>query len=61
MIMCSTASKMWITNGNIADVAVVWAKDDEGTVRGFIVHTDAKGFSANKVKQQDELARVGDK
>ncbi|GIS72483.1 MAG: hypothetical protein CM1200mP10_20600 [Candidatus Neomarinimicrobiota bacterium] len=26
---------MWITNGSIADVAVVWAKDDEGVVRGF--------------------------
>ena len=38
-------SKMWITNGNIADIAVVWARTDEG-IRGFIVPTDAPGFSA---------------
>jgi glutaryl-CoA dehydrogenase len=33
-------SKMWITNSPIADVAVVWAKDDDGVVRGFLVDTD---------------------
>lgn len=38
-------SKMWITNGSIADVAVVWAATDEG-VRGFVVPTDTPGFSA---------------
>lgn len=48
-------SKMWITNGNIADIAVVWAKDDGGTVRGFIVPTDSKGFTANKVKHKMSL------
>ena len=48
-------SKMWITNGNIADVALLWAKDDEGVVRGFIVHTDTKGFTANKVKHKMSL------
>jgi glutaryl-CoA dehydrogenase len=37
--------KMWITNGSIADVAVVWATTDEG-VRGFVVPTDTPGFSA---------------
>jgi glutaryl-CoA dehydrogenase len=37
--------KMWITNGTMADVAVVWAKLD-GTIRGFIVDKGAKGFSA---------------
>src|SRR5580658_253993 len=43
--------KMWITSGNIADVAVVWAKvEDEGNkVRGFLVETDRPGFSANEV------------
>jgi glutaryl-CoA dehydrogenase len=39
-------SKMWITNGTIADIAIVWAKDDNGDVRGFIVEKDFKGFSA---------------
>ena len=41
-------SKMWITNGNLADVAVVWAQTDEG-IRGFVVPTDTKGFSAKKM------------
>ncbi len=46
--------KMWITNGTVADVAVVWAKTpdpDSGTevVRGFLVPTDAPGFTANEV------------
>ena len=39
-------SKMWITNGTISDVAIVWAKDDNGDVRGFIVDTKSDGFSA---------------
>ena len=39
-------SKMWITNGTIADLAIVWAKDDNDVVRGFIVEKDFKGFSA---------------
>ncbi len=42
-------SKMWITNSPIADVAVVWAKDDEGDIRGFLVETDRKGFSASEI------------
>lgn len=42
-------SKMWITNGSIADVAVVWAQTDDG-VRGFIVPTSTKGFSAKTIK-----------
>ena len=37
--------KAWITNGSIADVAVVWARDDEGVVRGFLVEKDSPGFS----------------
>ncbi len=41
--------KMWITNGGIADIALVWAKDDEGTVRGFLVPTETKGFRANDI------------
>ena len=42
-------TKMWITNGSVADVAVVWAKTDEG-IRGFLVPTDTPGFSAPKMK-----------
>ena len=44
-------SKMWITNGSIADVAVVWAQTDDG-VRGFVVPTDLPGFSAPLIKHK---------
>jgi glutaryl-CoA dehydrogenase len=43
-----TGTKMWITNGGIADVAVVWARTDDG-VRGFVVPTDTPGFSTKDV------------
>jgi len=39
-------SKMWITNSSIADIAVVWAKDEKGKIRGLIVEKGWKGFSA---------------
>lgn len=39
-------AKMWITNSSIADVAVVWAKDDEGMIRGLIVEKGMEGFTA---------------
>ena len=39
-------SKMWITNGSIADVAVVWAKDEAGVVKGFLVEKEFDGFSS---------------
>jgi len=42
-------SKMWITNGHLSKIAIVWAKTEEG-IRGFIVPTDAKGFKAKKIK-----------
>lgn len=45
-------SKMWITNGNIADLALIWAMDDDGIVRGFLVSTDLPGWSANLVKRK---------
>ena len=45
-------AKMWITNGNIADVALVWAADDDGVVRGFWVPTDTPGFTANAIKHK---------
>lgn len=41
-------SKMWITNGNLAKIAIVWAKTDKG-VRGFLVPTDTPGFSVKKM------------
>jgi glutaryl-CoA dehydrogenase len=47
-------SKMWITSGNIADVAVVWAQTDEG-VRGFIVPTSTPGFTANEIHKKLSL------
>ncbi|GGG15388.1 glutaryl-CoA dehydrogenase [Rhodococcoides trifolii] len=47
-------SKMWITNGPIADVAVVWAQTDE-KVRGFVVPTDTPGFTANTVQHKLSL------
>ena len=47
-------SKMWITNGSIADVAVVWAQSDDG-IRGFVVPADTKGFSATTIKKKMSL------
>ncbi|MFM2106965.1 MAG: hypothetical protein RLZZ513_33 [Pseudomonadota bacterium] len=44
-----TGSKMWITNSPMADVFVVWAKDDEGSIRGFILEKGWKGLSAPKI------------
>ena len=48
-------TKMWISNGNIADLAIVWAKDEDDIVRGVIVPTDAPGFSANKIKKKASM------
>jgi len=47
-------SKMWITNGSIADIAIVWAQTDDG-VRGFIIPTDSPGFSAPEIKKKASL------
>ena len=46
--------KMWITNGNVADVAVVWAMTEDG-VRGFVVPTETPGFSANLIHKKMSL------
>jgi glutaryl-CoA dehydrogenase len=46
--------KMWITNGSIADVAVVWARTDEG-IRGFLVPKDTKGFSTQEIHKKLSL------
>lgn len=50
-----SGTKMWITNGNLAHIAIVWAKDEEGRVLGFIVPTDSKGFQAREVKHKMSL------
>ena len=42
-------SKMWITNGSIADVAVVWAKDEEQIIHGFLVEKEMDGFSSSDI------------
>jgi len=47
-------TKMWITNGGVADVAIVWAQTDDG-IRGFVVPTDSPGFVANPVKHKLSL------
>ena len=47
-------TKMWITNGGIADVAVVWAQTEEG-ICGFAVPTDTKGFSAHPIERKLSL------
>ncbi|MFL5056244.1 MAG: acyl-CoA dehydrogenase [Microvirga sp.] len=44
-----TGSKMWISNSPFADVFVVWAKDDEGAIRGFVLEKGWKGLSAPKI------------
>ncbi|HET6587388.1 MAG TPA: acyl-CoA dehydrogenase family protein [Oleiagrimonas sp.] len=47
-------AKMWITNGNLAHIAVVWAQTDDG-IRGFIVPTDSKGFTAQEIHRKMSL------
>jgi glutaryl-CoA dehydrogenase len=47
-------TKMWITNGSVADVAIVWAQSDDG-IRGFVVPTDTPGFSAHKITKKLSL------
>jgi glutaryl-CoA dehydrogenase len=53
-------TKMWITNGGVADVAVVWARDvsgddPKGPIRGFVVPTDTPGFTANDIHRKVSL------
>ena len=47
-------TKMWITNGSVSDVAIVWANTDDG-VRGFVVPCDAPGFSAPDIHKKMSL------
>jgi glutaryl-CoA dehydrogenase len=48
-------TKMWITNGTIADMAVVWARTDEGEIRGFVVEKGTRGFSAPEIHKKISL------
>ncbi len=45
-----SGAKLWITHAPIADIMVVWAKDDEGTIRGFILERGMKGLSTRKIE-----------
>jgi glutaryl-CoA dehydrogenase len=49
-----SGTKMWITNGSVADVAIVWAQTDDG-VRGFVVPTDTPGFTARDIDRKLSL------
>ena len=51
-------SKQWITNGGIADVAIVWARHEDD-IRGFVIPTDTKGFTVSEHPPQAVAARVG--
>ena len=48
-------AKMWITNGTIADIAVVWARTDDGAIRGFIVEKGMRGFTAPEIHKKLSL------
>jgi glutaryl-CoA dehydrogenase len=48
-------SKMWITNGTVADVAVVWARTDDGKINGFLVERGTPGFEAPEMKHKLSL------
>jgi len=47
-------AKMWITNGNLADIAIIWAQTDNG-IQGFIVETSSRGFTAQEIKHKMSL------
>jgi glutaryl-CoA dehydrogenase len=49
-----TGTKMWITNGSVADVAIVWARTDDG-IRGFVVPSNSPGFEAPEIKRKLSL------
>ncbi|HEY2630101.1 MAG TPA: acyl-CoA dehydrogenase [Usitatibacter sp.] len=50
-----TGGKMWITNAPIADIFVVWAKDDAGEIRGYVLEKGMKGLSAPKIEGKFSL------
>ena len=50
-----SGTKRWITNGTLSQLAIIWAKDPEGVVRGFVVETDRPGFEARDIKGKFSL------
>jgi glutaryl-CoA dehydrogenase len=48
-------AKMWITNGTIADIAIVWARTEDGEIRGFVVEKGMPGFSAPEIHKKISL------
>jgi glutaryl-CoA dehydrogenase len=50
-----SGAKMWITNAPIADIFLIWAKDDAGDIRGFVLEKGAKGLSAPKIEGKFSL------
>ena len=48
-------NKMWITNGSVSDVAVVWARDEEGIVRGFLLERGIEGFTSSDIHRKLSL------
>lgn len=50
-----SGSKMWITNGSIADIAIVWAKNDDGKVIGLIVEKEMKGYTTREITNKFSL------
>jgi glutaryl-CoA dehydrogenase len=48
-------AKMWITNSPIADIAIIWGKDEAGDIRGFVVERGTKGFSTPEIKGKVSL------
>ena len=52
-------TKMWITNGSIADVAIVWARTDDGEISGFVVDRGHAGLQRTRDPQEDLAARLG--
>ncbi len=53
-----TGEKKWIGNGSVGDVTVVWARDDEGNVRGFLVEQDNPGYHATTITGKGSLRAI---
>ncbi|MGJ3405102.1 acyl-CoA dehydrogenase family protein [Glutamicibacter sp. Je.9.36] len=53
-----SGEKKWIGNGSVGGVSIVWARDDEGKVRGFIVHQHAEGYKATTIENKLSLRAI---
>ncbi|ALQ29851.1 acyl-CoA dehydrogenase [Arthrobacter sp. YC-RL1] len=53
-----SGEKKWIGNGSIGGVSIVWARDEEGKVRGFIVHQEAEGYQAANIENKLSLRAI---